>query len=83
MSKTSITTLFLVALILFASLTCTAARPDPALPNDSLVKTKHANPVAKNADELESCDGIGKEECLMRRSLNAHTDYIYTQDANP
>nr|XP_023918626.1 phytosulfokines 3-like isoform X2 [Quercus suber] len=26
-----------------------------------------------------SCKGIGSEECLIRRSMLAHTDYIYTQ----
>ncbi|XP_024978392.1 uncharacterized protein LOC112515717 [Cynara cardunculus var. scolymus] len=32
----------------------------------------------------ESCEGVGKEECLMRRTLvDAHLDYIYTQDKNP
>ncbi|XP_043712994.1 phytosulfokines 3-like [Telopea speciosissima] len=83
MSKVTITTLFLVSLLLCASLTCNA-RPEPAaLPNDSSVKTKHADSKAKKAEEIESCDGIGEDECLMRRSLNAHTDYIYTQDVNP
>ncbi|KAH9297359.1 hypothetical protein KI387_029041 [Taxus chinensis] len=37
------------------------------------------------ADELEhvteelSCDNIDEDECLNRRTLAAHTDYIYTQ----
>lgn len=31
----------------------------------------------------ESCKGIGEEECLMRRTLAAHLDYIYTQKENP
>ncbi|KAI9127665.1 hypothetical protein K1719_000658 [Acacia pycnantha] len=32
----------------------------------------------------ESCEGnIGEEECLMRRTLAAHLDYIYTQKKNP
>jgi len=30
-----------------------------------------------------SCEGLGEEECLMRRTLAAHTDYIYTQKNNP
>lgn len=34
-------------------------------------------------DMEESCDGIGEEECLMRRTLVAHTDYIYTQKHKP
>ncbi|KAL2322866.1 hypothetical protein Fmac_027245 [Flemingia macrophylla] len=31
----------------------------------------------------ESCEGVGEEECLMRRTLAAHVDYIYTQKHNP
>ena len=28
----------------------------------------------------DDCRGLGSEECLIRRSTLAHTDYIYTQD---
>ncbi|KAG6502523.1 hypothetical protein ZIOFF_034807 [Zingiber officinale] len=31
----------------------------------------------------EECAGEGEEECLMRRTLAAHTDYIYTQNKQP
>lgn len=32
----------------------------------------------------ENCEGVGEEECvLIRRTLAAHTDYIYTQNHNP
>ncbi|XP_042500716.1 phytosulfokines 3-like [Macadamia integrifolia] len=88
MSKTTttITTLIVlvVALLLFASLTY-AARPDSVLPNhNSPVETKNVDPEANNAaHEVDSCKGLGEEECLMTRSLDAHTDYIYTQDINP
>lgn len=31
----------------------------------------------------ENCEGVGEEECvLIRRTLVAHTDYIYTQNHN-
>ncbi|KAL8125033.1 hypothetical protein AgCh_012634 [Apium graveolens] len=33
--------------------------------------------------ENENCEGIGNEECLMRRTLVAHIDYIYTQKQKP
>ena len=44
--------------------------------------------VAKEASSAglddESCEGMeGTEECLMRRTLAAHTDYIYTQKHKP
>jgi len=31
----------------------------------------------------DSCQGVGEEECLMRRTLAAHVDYIYTQNHKP
>jgi hypothetical protein len=33
--------------------------------------------------EEESCEGVGEEECLQRRTLAAHLDYIYTQKHKP
>ncbi|CAO2813572.1 unnamed protein product [Amaranthus hypochondriacus] len=31
----------------------------------------------------ENCGGLSEDECLMRRTLLAHIDYIYTQNENP
>lgn len=38
-----------------------------------------------DVDDQSSCEGIAEKEveCLMRRSLEAHLDYIYTQKNNP
>ncbi|KAL9681352.1 hypothetical protein QQ045_013135 [Rhodiola kirilowii] len=33
-------------------------------------------------EENNRCNGAGEEECLMRRTLAAHLDYIYTQKDN-
>ncbi|KAI0501465.1 hypothetical protein KFK09_016410 [Dendrobium nobile] len=72
MAKT--TTLFIFfALILSASLSY-AARPNPAEKNTYVVAD-----VGEPEEEV-SCEGVGKEECLMRRTLAAHIDYIYTQE---
>ncbi|XP_052209670.1 phytosulfokines 3-like [Diospyros lotus] len=73
-------TLFIIALLFFPFLTC-AARPEPAF----LGKTAQHRSVVVEVDdaaaaEEESCQGIGEEECLMRRTLAAHVDYIYTCD---
>ncbi|KAJ0096044.1 hypothetical protein Patl1_16604 [Pistacia atlantica] len=32
-------------------------------------------------DDID-CTGPGSEECMMRRSMVDHTDYIYTEDVN-
>ncbi|KAJ6848825.1 phytosulfokines isoform X1 [Iris pallida] len=31
------------------------------------------------ANEVLYCEGVSEKECLTRRTLVAHTDYIYTQ----
>ncbi|KAK9270665.1 hypothetical protein L1049_026247 [Liquidambar formosana] len=81
MSK--LATLFTVALLLFFTLTY-AARPDPVFYSDSPVETQHGDVEAENVEVVdENCEGIGKEECLMRRTLAAHIDYIYTQKHKP
>ncbi|PSS36012.1 Phytosulfokine-beta like [Actinidia chinensis var. chinensis] len=75
MSKSKVTTLLMLAL-LCSILSCTA-RPEPQLPNDTPLKTQHGGVEAEVVDE--SCEGVGDDECLMRRTLAAHVDYIYTQ----
>ncbi|XP_065873440.1 phytosulfokines 3-like [Euphorbia lathyris] len=77
MVKIKVVSLFLVALLLCSSGLTFAGRPQPAFSNGSTVKSQN------QGVEAESCDGVGEEECLMRRTLAAHTDYIYTQNHNP
>ncbi|KAJ8645355.1 hypothetical protein MRB53_007103 [Persea americana] len=64
-------TLFLAVLLLLFSLT-QASRQFP-------VKTQQVDGDELNKELNEGCEGVGEEECLMRRTLVAHTDYIYTQ----
>ncbi|XP_022768624.1 phytosulfokines-like [Durio zibethinus] len=75
MSKLS--TFFIAALLLNFMLSY-AARPEPALP-----LTQHKGFEAEKVDVDENCEGVGKDECLMRRTLAAHVDYIYTQHHKP
>ncbi|PSS26148.1 Phytosulfokine-beta like [Actinidia chinensis var. chinensis] len=71
----NVRTLCTIAL-LFLALTCTA-RPEPAFHNS---KTQHEKDVEVG---VENCEGVGEDECLMRRTLAAHVDYIYTQKHQP
>ncbi|XP_008237502.1 PREDICTED: phytosulfokines 3-like [Prunus mume] len=72
------------ALIFLAVLLCStlvyAARPEPDFSAATSAKTQIEG-VETEVDE--SCEGAGEEECLMRRTLAAHVDYIYTQKHNP
>ncbi|PON40330.1 Phytosulfokine [Parasponia andersonii] len=83
MAKNAITTLFLMAL-LFCSTLAYAARPEPGFAATVPAKTQHRVVEAEQVEVGdESCEGVGEEECLMRRTLAAHTDYIYTQKHKP
>ncbi|KAL0450139.1 UNVERIFIED_CONTAM: phytosulfokine3 [Sesamum latifolium] len=72
------TAFFIVALLLFSL--CSASRPTPTAQD----KVEAKNEVKVEAGQVEeSCQGIGEDECLMRRTLAAHLDYIYTQHHKP
>ncbi|XP_031115273.1 phytosulfokines-like [Ipomoea triloba] len=77
MSPSKTTTFFIVALLLLFTLS-SASRPLPeSREATTLNKTQH-----EVIEKEESCKGVGEEECLMRRTLAAHLDYIYTQKEN-
>ncbi|KAK7263269.1 hypothetical protein RJT34_30856 [Clitoria ternatea] len=54
-------------------------RPEPSSHKESMAKTPNQSVEAVD----ESCEGVGEDECLMRRTLAAHVDYIYTQKHKP
>ncbi|KAF4347801.1 hypothetical protein G4B88_012914 [Cannabis sativa] len=92
MSSKVVTTLFLLSLLLLFTVNTCLARPAPlsafiSNSDTTLIPTKHLghkviNNEAEHEEEI-SCEGVEEEECLMRRTLAAHTDYIYTQKQNP
>ncbi|KAK1275733.1 Phytosulfokines 3 [Acorus gramineus] len=67
------TALFAIALLLLVSLT-TGTRAGPSIPQ----RTQQVEAEEASVKE-DVCEGVGEDECLMRRTLVAHTDYIYTQ----
>ncbi|KAF2613243.1 hypothetical protein F2Q70_00010714 [Brassica cretica] len=75
------TTFFIiVALLLFSTLTYASARPI----STSVYPVEISVEVSQKLEQgEENCEGVGEEECvLIRRTLVAHTDYIYTQNHN-
>ncbi|KAH7850960.1 hypothetical protein Vadar_005239 [Vaccinium darrowii] len=74
----------MLALLLCSTLSY-SARPLPHPLEDSPVETHHGGVDARKTGAAveESCEGVGDEECLMRRTLAAHIDYIYTQKQKP
>ncbi|XP_022752065.1 phytosulfokines 3-like [Durio zibethinus] len=76
--------LFVLTLLLVSTLSF-AARSGPAFPHDSPAKIQAEGVETElNNDAVEDrCEGVVQEECLMRRTVAAHIDYIYTQKQNP
>ncbi|KAM3363371.1 phytosulfokine 3-like [Capsicum galapagoense] len=83
MSKATSSLFFIVLLFCF-TLSC-ASRPEPAFHEATPNKIdQHKDVVnSKQVAKEESCNGGQDEECLERRNLAAHLDYIYTQNLNP
>ncbi|KAL5197121.1 hypothetical protein ABZP36_000633 [Zizania latifolia] len=68
-----------LAVLLLASF-ATAIRPEPetTAANAKVVVAPDEKEAAEE-DFVVGCEGVGEEECMARRTLVAHTDYIYTQ----
>ncbi|KAL5716490.1 hypothetical protein ACHQM5_018172 [Ranunculus cassubicifolius] len=83
MSK--LVTLFLMALLLSFALSNVGARASPVHPRDSSLISQDRNIETEESmmDTEDNCDGVGEDECLMRRTLQGRSDYIYTQSNNP
>ncbi|KAF9678001.1 hypothetical protein SADUNF_Sadunf08G0166500 [Salix dunnii] len=65
-----------------------AARPEPTFADVTPVETLHEvyhmiMAEAESADVEKSCEGVGEDECLVRRTLTAQNDHIYTQKHKP
>ncbi|KAG6493902.1 phytosulfokines 3-like [Zingiber officinale] len=70
--------LLFIALLLFVSL----VHASRSVPIDH-PKEDNSKGLEKEVmeEKLEGCgNGEEEDECLMRRTLVAHTDYIYTQE---
>ncbi|XP_021754700.1 phytosulfokines-like [Chenopodium quinoa] len=70
-------------ILLTFMLSFTAARlghTDQVLQNQHRVNMDTSK--AEIRDEI-NCEMLEKDECLFRRSLAAHLDYIYTQEQPP
>ncbi|KAI5661201.1 hypothetical protein M9H77_20524 [Catharanthus roseus] len=84
MSKVISLCMISLLLLLTLSNNSVAGRPVPAFHDVTPMETLHVekNEVAKG-DTEEGCEGLGEDECMMRRTLQAHLDYIYTQKNQP
>ncbi|KAJ9175084.1 hypothetical protein P3X46_013666 [Hevea brasiliensis] len=86
MASKKVSTLCIIASLLIISFTLTnAIRPEPASAgvNPAKIGDGDFDQAEKVEVDEDSCEGVGEEECLMRRTLAAHIDYIYTQKNKP
>ncbi|WOG98950.1 hypothetical protein DCAR_0418296 [Daucus carota subsp. sativus] len=75
---TKLSTLFMISLILLFTLTCAARhQPSGVKPQEGMGEEE------PKTGEAKCGDGIAEEECMIRKTQEAHLDYIYTQDQKP
>ncbi|WOK91684.1 hypothetical protein Cni_G00375 [Canna indica] len=67
----------LISFLLMACL-ARAGRPGPLDQKKNGSDQAAAKMSVAERGEL-GCEGVGEDECLMRRTMVANTDYIYTQ----
>ncbi|KAM0032350.1 putative phytosulfokine [Helianthus debilis subsp. tardiflorus] len=79
-SRTMSRTILFLLLALF-SMSSSEARLVPAL--SEAVTSTISSATQKGTVVEDSCNGIATDECLERRTLVAHLDYIYTNDKKP
>ncbi|CAH9091147.1 unnamed protein product [Cuscuta epithymum] len=78
MSK--LTSFSIVAFLLLQGMFQAVSRPVRAFTGVTPVASNRVDEMDINRGmEGNSCGGEGEEDCLMRRTLEAHLDYIYTQ----
>ncbi|KAJ4710654.1 phytosulfokines 3-like [Melia azedarach] len=86
MSK-SLSFFFILALFLLSTTECRLILNTTRKQYKSADAPVSSNPTV-SAPEVsisidgDDCSGLGSEECLLRKSMVAHTDYIYTQHIN-
>ncbi|KAI7725055.1 hypothetical protein M8C21_019153 [Ambrosia artemisiifolia] len=86
MSKAiKVTTMCTIALLLLSSLSYAVARLPPSVNTVPPVQTHQLDEEIANGYVELNCKGDDdeEEECLRRRTLVAHLDYIYTQNKQP
>ncbi|KAH6789902.1 hypothetical protein C2S51_004908 [Perilla frutescens var. frutescens] len=82
-TTTTSTILCITTLILLLTSSRVLARPGPAFHDVTPIENQRTidQEGQKVADE-EKCVGLGDDECLMKRTIEAQLDYIYTQNKN-
>ncbi|CAK7330225.1 unnamed protein product [Dovyalis caffra] len=79
-----VSTVCIIAVLLLSFTLTYAARPEPTFADVTPMDNLHGdNAEVETVQMEESCEGVGEEECLMRRTLTAQIDYIYTQKHKP
>ncbi|KAI4357929.1 hypothetical protein L6164_001845 [Bauhinia variegata] len=75
-------TFFIFSLILLSSAEARSLLNNTSPHSDSQgsISPSHEQSLINDDDGEDGCKGLGKEECLARKTMLAHTDYIYTQD---
>ncbi|GFP99412.1 phytosulfokines 3 [Phtheirospermum japonicum] len=70
-----------ITLLLFLTLVHVLARPTSMFHDANSLETHSKDHELQKVEIDENrCGGVEEDECMMRRTLQAHLDYIYTQN---
>ncbi|KAK4263670.1 hypothetical protein QN277_029054 [Acacia crassicarpa] len=81
----SVVLIFIISLVLCVSegrVISPDSDPHRSVHNPPYLAASSPEQSRHNDFDDQLCKGLGREECLVRKTLAAHTDYIYTQDTN-
>ncbi|KAL8541627.1 hypothetical protein ACS0TY_002770 [Phlomoides rotata] len=74
------TTLCLTTLLLLLAFSHVLARVGPAFHDVTPMENPRAEKEGqKAAVDRDSCVGLREDECMMRKTIEAHLDYMYAQ----
>ncbi|XP_010528017.1 PREDICTED: phytosulfokines 1 [Tarenaya hassleriana] len=73
--------LFLLALFLLLSMGSAVSGTDTPTPSSPPKESPHHHEQTRERKEVCK-NSDSHEECLLKGTVAAHTDYIYTQDSN-
>ncbi|KAF8365147.1 hypothetical protein HHK36_032835 [Tetracentron sinense] len=72
--------IFIFLILALLILSCTASRPIPTNTTSPESDPQMVPALEESSVDGDECEGLESEECVMRKSMVDHTDYIYTQD---
>ncbi|CAH2037907.1 unnamed protein product [Thlaspi arvense] len=80
--KSKVLMIFFTLVLLVSMTSSVISREDGLAPPKPSPSSTHEKERSTKSDGVECKSSDSEEECLVKKTVAAHTDYIYTQDLN-